>query len=78
MHIEDPDRDSRSSGTPHHHPVGELRLIALDEASIPQRRRTPRRRLVMPVAADRRRTERRRTMPGVDGLMRTVLADDWR
>jgi hypothetical protein len=58
--------------------VGRLRLITLESPHPPQRRRTPRRRLVQAVSFDRRRADRRSAKPGIDGLLRTVLADDWR
>lgn len=57
--------------------VGRLRLIALDPADAPARRRAPRRRLVVAVGFERRQADRRRAKPGIDGLLRTVLADDW-
>jgi hypothetical protein len=42
------------------------------------RRRLPRRQLVLPVAIERRRGNRREGVLGSDGLRRIVLADDWR
>jgi hypothetical protein len=57
--------------------IGGLRLIALDPPAIPQRRRAPRRRLVSALFIERRRSDRRENRPGIDGLLRTVLADHW-
>jgi len=57
--------------------VGELRLIALDAPNEPQRRFGPRRRIVDAVLHERRRADRRRAKPGIDGLLRMVLADAW-
>ena len=57
--------------------VAALRIIPLEQPSIPQRRTSPRRRLVEAVAFDRRRRDRRNAKPGIDGLLRMVLADDW-
>jgi hypothetical protein len=54
-----------------------LRLIALDARMTPARRRYPRRRVVASVVIERRRGDRRHAKPGIDGLLRTVLADDW-
>jgi hypothetical protein len=57
--------------------IGGLRLIALDALALPQRRRTPRRRDVGAFLVERRRCDRRQAKPGIDGLLRTVLSDDW-
>jgi hypothetical protein len=57
--------------------IGELRLIALDAPEQPQRRFGPRRRIVGAVRSERRHGDRRRSTPGIDGLLRTVLADVW-
>jgi hypothetical protein len=57
--------------------VGGLRLVALNEPDLPQRRRAPRRRDISAFLVERRRSDRRRSKPGLDGLLRTVLADDW-
>jgi hypothetical protein len=54
-----------------------LRLVALEPSAPPQHRRLPRRRIVMVVTVERRRGDRRRAKPGIDGLLRTVLADGW-
>ncbi len=78
MQTEDPNCSSCNAEAAVLQTVGQLRLATLDGDKAPQRRRTPRRRLVAPVLTDRRRADRRHTMPGVDGLLRTVLADDWR
>jgi hypothetical protein len=57
--------------------IGKLRIIALDTSAEPQRRFGPRRRIVAAVQQERRRADRRRTKPGIDGLLRMVLADVW-
>ncbi len=77
MHIEDPDNTSESSvrAVPD---VGELHVTTLHESDVPQRRGMLRRRVVQPVAAERRKYHRRRAQPGVDGLLRTVLSDAWK
>jgi hypothetical protein len=54
-----------------------LRLIPLNSGETPQRRRFPRRRIVARVHLERRQADRRRAKPGIDGLLRTVLADNW-
>lgn len=54
-----------------------FRLIELDPLTSPARRRSPRRSVVAPILFERRRADRRRTKPGIDGLLRMVLADDW-
>jgi hypothetical protein len=56
--------------------IGKLRLIALDTVTL-QRRCGPRRRAAAAVEAERRRSERRKAKPGIDGLLRMVLADVW-
>jgi hypothetical protein len=57
--------------------IGKLRLTALDAAANPQRRFGPRRRIMAAVHHERRRTDRRKAKPGIDGLLRMVLADAW-
>jgi hypothetical protein len=53
---------------------GDLRLVALEPSAPPQRRRLSRRRIVMVVTVERRRADRRRAEPGIDGLLRAVVA----
>jgi hypothetical protein len=57
--------------------IGELRVTALDDAATPQRRFGPRRRIISVVRDERRRADRRGAKPGLDGLLRMVLADAW-
>jgi hypothetical protein len=77
LQTEDPNRASRLGDADVLPAVGRFRVINIDTYDIPQRRTMPRRRLVMPVANDRRCGDRREAKPGVDGLLRLVLADDW-
>jgi hypothetical protein len=55
--------------------LGPLRLITLTTEA-QKRRHVARRRIRAEFAIERRRSDRRRT-PGIDGLLRTVLAGDW-
>ena len=57
--------------------VRPLRVAALHAAEVPQRRRAPRRQTVEPVAHERRNADRRQRRPGLDGLLRLVLSDNW-
>ena len=57
--------------------TGKLRIVTLDAPAEPQRRFGPRRRIVAAVQHERRRADRRRTKPGIDGLLRMVLGDVW-
>ena len=59
-------------------PAAFLRLVAVHASPVPQRRRAPRRQLVMSVAVERRGDDRRKRKPGIDGLLRMVLSDSWR
>lgn len=77
MQTEDPDsinQAGRSAALP---AIGELHLVAPDVLDEPQRRFGPRRRTVGAVLLERRRADRRRAKPGIDGLLRMVLADMW-
>jgi hypothetical protein len=58
--------------------VTPLRLVSIDVPAVPQRRRTPRRRVLAAFLIERRSGDRRETKPGIDGLLRMVLADDWK
>lgn len=77
MHTEDL---KDAGGGNHPEPArGGLRLVVLDDTpATDQRRRAPRRRLVAGCLVERRGPDRRRAKPGLDGLLRTVLADDWK
>jgi hypothetical protein len=77
VHTEDPNCSSHGHEGATLRTVGALRLTTIAGDEAPQRRRTPRRQSVQPVLTDRRRGDRRQTTLGVDGLLRTVLADDW-
>jgi hypothetical protein len=77
VQAEDPDSITQTGDSAELPAIGELRLIALDATSEPQRRFGPRRRMVAAVVNERRRAERRRAKPGIDGLLRMVLADMW-
>jgi hypothetical protein len=57
--------------------TGKLRIVTLGAPAEPQRRFGPRRRIIAAVRHERRRADRRRTKPGIDGLLRMVLADAW-
>jgi hypothetical protein len=57
--------------------VAPLQLITLQEPEPQQRRRAPRRRTFAQFLIERRRADRRTAKPGIDGLLRMVLADDW-
>ncbi len=57
--------------------VGALRFITLHAAADTVRRRAARRRSTKHVAFERRHGDRRLAKPGIDGLLRTILADDW-
>ncbi len=73
MHTEDSqDASADEQGAPAR--TGALRLVASNDISGAE----PRRRLVAGCLAERRATDRRRAKPGLDGLLRTVLADDWK
>ncbi len=78
MHTNDSNRfiDSAEPGvTP---AVGPIRIVALHAPDgAPQRRRMPRRQIIATFAVERRRADRRQAKPGLDGLLRMVLADDW-
>jgi hypothetical protein len=77
VHMNDPDSiidDGDSVVLPS---LAGLRLIELDPSAPPARRRAPRRFIIAPVLLEQRRGDRRRTKPGIDGLLRVVLADDW-
>jgi hypothetical protein len=77
VQAEDPDSITQTGEAAALPAIGELRLIALDAPDEPQRRFGPRRRLIASVFLERRRADRRRAKPGVDGLLRMVLADGW-
>jgi hypothetical protein len=78
MQTDDPDDFAQTDRTSRVPELGRLRLIALDGPPLPQRRRAPRRQLVAAVALERRHADRRCAKPGIDGLLRTVLADEWK
>jgi hypothetical protein len=77
VQAEDPDTITKPGADAELPAVGELRLVALDAPNEPQRRFGPRRRIVAAVLQERRRGDRRRAKPGIDGLLRMVLADAW-
>jgi hypothetical protein len=77
VHAEDPDSTIEAGENAELPAIGELRLVALDAPAEPQRRFGPRRRIVAAVLNERRRADRRRAKPGIDGLLRMVLADAW-
>jgi len=77
VRAEDPDSIIKTGDNAELPAIGELRLIALHASDEPQRRFGPRRRIVAAVQNERRRADRRRAKPGIDGLLRMVLADAW-
>lgn len=77
VHTDDPDSIIDDGDTTALPSLAGLRLIELDPLTAPQRRRYPRRSIIAPVLLERRRGDRRRAKPGIDGLLRMVLADDW-
>jgi hypothetical protein len=77
VQAEDPDSITQTGENSALPAIGELRLIALEAPSTPQRRFGPRRRIVAAIMLERRRADRRREKPGIDGLLRMVLADTW-
>jgi hypothetical protein len=76
VQAKDPDSITQTSERTALPAIGELRLTALEAHSAPQRRFGPRRRIVAAVFSERRRADRREK-PGIDGLLRMVLADVW-
>ena len=78
MHTEDWDSVPDSGEIAALPTIGALRLIALNVPTALARRRAPRRRMVAGIRIERRRAERRHAIPGIDGLLRMVLADDWK
>ena len=77
MQAEDPDSITQTGDRAALPAIGELRLIATDVPDEPRRRFGPRRRIAAAVLQERRRADRRRAKPGIDGLLRMVLADMW-
>ena len=57
--------------------MGKLRIIAVEPCQTPQRRFGPRRQIIDAMRCERRGADRRRAKPGIDGLLRVVLADAW-
>jgi hypothetical protein len=76
VHIDDPN-SAFSAADPAPSRLRHLRLVALADSVTPQRRRLPRRRTLAEVLLERRHADRRQAKPGIDGLLRRVLADDW-
>ncbi len=77
MQAEDSDSIIQTGETAALPAIGNLRIAALGAPEEPQRRFGPRRRIIAAVRHERRRADRRRTKPGIDGLLRMVLADAW-
>jgi hypothetical protein len=77
VEAEDSDSTTQTGETAALPAIGELRLVALDVPEQPQRRFGVRRRIVAAVQRERRHGDRRRATPGIDGLLRMVLADAW-
>jgi hypothetical protein len=77
LHTDDSDQVNQSSETTTHPAVGPIRLITFHTSDELKRRSFPRRKMAAAFAIERRRGDRRRAKPGIDGLLRTVLAGDW-
>jgi hypothetical protein len=78
VHTEDSDNFPQSADTVAPRKIGALRLLAFHLPAEPARRHAPRRRFITSVLFERRHAERRRGIPGIDGLLRMVLADRWK
>lgn len=78
LHIDDLDGAAEARANAANEPaIRPPRLVLAVAVPIPQRRRGPRRVIVAGYPFERRHADRRKRIPGIDGLLRTVLSDNW-